>query len=401
MNRFNCKVSDKQGKIITLVRTAATREGVLTELQREGYYPIAIREEGRRGKTGGKRKYSGEAVREFTAAFSMLLESGLTVKDSLDVLTTIISGGDARYLVEEIKKGLEEGLSFHQCVKNLGAGVPPIYAGMVKIGEATGDLDMIFKRLHRYLTQRKEMRDKLISSLIYPVIVLFLAVFSVLIIITIITPRVSEMFSQLGNTAPASVLGVLQFSQIAFRGLLLFLGVLIAAVVLVHLRAKRNKRFAEALDRIKLKFPVIGSFIFENEMLTILFTLEALTESAIPVEEALRESTTSTSNKALVAALLRMRDKLLLGKGLAQAMEEEEIIPEKVARWVGIGERTGKVQQVFSQLRFFYEKELEKKVSRFMSLIEPALIIFVGLIVFGIVIFVIVPIFSTFGSLLE
>jgi type II secretory pathway component PulF len=245
------------------------------------------------------------------------------------------------------------------------------------------------------------MRDKLISSLIYPVIVLFLAVFSVLIIITIITPRVSEMFSQLGNTVPASVVGILQFSQIAFRGLLLFLGVLIAAAVLVHLRAKRNKRFAEVLDRIKLKFPVIGPFIFENEMLTILFTLEALTENAIPVEDALREATASTSNKALSAALLSMRDKLLSGKGLALAMEEEEIIPEKVARWVGIGERTGKVQQVFSQLRSFYEKELNKKVSRFMSLIEPALIIFVGLIVFGIVIFVIVPIFSTFGSLLE
>ncbi len=272
---------------------------------------------------------------------------------------------------------------------------------MVKVGETTGDLAYVFRKINDYLIRQKRIREKLVSSLIYPVIVLSVAVFSMILISTFIIPKMSEIFIDLGSGVPEEVSQVLSFSKGIFTVFLIMIPLVLVLGFTISAVRRRNSNFALAVDWLKLKIPFIGSFSEDNHFLNILFTLDALTSSGVTVEDALGEVSSNTSNAAIKEALNKAHEKVLKGIGLSEALGFEKIIPSRITKWIAVGERTGSMGTVFSQLSDYYENELEKKSTRFMSLIEPALIIFTGLIVFGIVMMVIIPLFSTFGTILE
>jgi type II secretory pathway component PulF len=222
-----------------------------------------------------------------------------------------------------------------------------------------------------------------------------------ILISTFIIPKMSEIFIDLGSGVPEEVSQVLSFSKGIFTGFLITIPLVVILGVVISTFRKRNSNFAVAVDWLKLKVPFIGSFSEDNHFLNILFTLDALTSCGVTVEDALAEVTSTADNAAIKEAFTRVHEKVLKGIELSIALSDEKIIPARISKWIAVGERTGSMEKVFGQLSDYYENELEKKSTRFMSLIEPALIIFTGLIVFGIVMMVIIPLFSTFGTILE
>lgn len=400
MNRYKCTVSDKNGKILKFVRPGSSPAAIQAELQKEEYFPISIRELPAKNAKE-QLNSSKKTIAEFTALLSMLLDSGLSVKDSLEILKTITKDTKVNALVSSIEKDLEAGSSFYSSIRNIGPSLPAIYSSMVKVGEMTGDLASVFRKINDYLIRQKRISEKFVSSLIYPVIVLSVAVLSMILISTFIIPKMSEIFIDLGSGVPEEVSQVLSFSKGIFTGFLITIPLVVILGVAISAFRKRNSNFAISVDWLKLKVPFIGSFSEDNHFLNILFTLDALTSSAVTIEDALGEVTDNTSNMAVKEALNKAHEKVLKGIGLSEALGYEEIIPARITKWIAVGERTGSMGKVFGQLSDYYENEIEKKSTRFMSLIEPALIIFTGGIVFGIVMMVIIPLFSTFGTILE
>jgi len=397
---YQCTVSDKNGKVLKFIRQGSSLASIQAELQKEEYFPISIEEKNKRN-TKGQLNSSKKTIAEFTALLSMLLDSGLSARDSLEILKTITKDIKVNALVYAIEKDLKAGSSFYSSIRNIGPSLPVIYSSMVKVGETTGDLAYVFRKINDYLIRQKRIREKLISSLIYPVIVLVVAVLSMILISTFIIPKMSEIFIDLGSGVPDEVTQMLLFSKGIFTSLLVMIPLVVILGVAISVFRKRNSNFAIAVDRLKLKVPFIGSFSKDNYFLNILFTLNALTSSGVTVEDALHEVTANTGNMAVKEALRRTYVKVLKGVGLSEAFSFEKIIPPRITKWIAVGERTGSMGKVFGQLSDYYENELEKKQARFMSLIEPALIIFTGGIVFGIVMMVIIPLFSTFGTILE
>jgi type IV pilus assembly protein PilC len=400
MNRYKCTVSDKNGKVLKFIRQGSSPSALQAELQKEEYFPISIREQVAKN-IKGQTHSSKKTIAEFTALLSMLLDSGLSVKDSLEILKTITRDIKVNALVYSIEKDLKAGSSFHSSMKNIGSSLPAIYSSMVKVGETTGDLAYVFRKINDYLIRQKRISEKLVSSLIYPVIVLSVAVFSMILISTFIIPKMTEIFIDLGSSVPEEVKQVLSFSKGIFTGFLITIPLVVILSITISAVRKRNSNFAITVDWLKLKVPFIGSFSEDNHFLNILFTLDALTSSGVTVEDALGEVSSNTSNMAVKEALKKAYKKVLKGIGLSEAFSSEKIIPARITKWIAVGERTGSIGKVFGQLSDYYENELDKKSTRFMSLIEPALIIFTGLIVFGIVMMVIIPLFSTFGTILE
>ena len=400
MGRYKCTVSNNNGKILKFVRQGSSTAVIQAELQKEEYFPISIREQVKKN-TKEQVLSSKKTILEFTALLSMLLDSGLSVRDSLEILKTITKDSRVNSLVYAIEKDLKEGSSFYSSIRNIGSSLPVIYAGMVKVGETTGDLAFVFRKLNDYLIRQKKLHEKLISSLIYPVIVLVVAVFSMILISTFIIPKISEIFIGLGSGVPEEVKQILSFSKGIFTG---FLIVILFVVILgfgLSVFRKRNRNFARKIDWLKLKVPFIGSFNKDNHFLNILFILDALTSCGVTVEDALAGLTSTVDNAAIEEAFAHVHNKVLKGISLSAALSDEKIIPLRISKWIAVGERTGSMKKVFGQLSDYYENELEKKTTRFMSLIEPALIIFTGFIIFGIVLLVIIPLFSTFGTILE
>ncbi len=400
MNNYQCTVSDKNGKIMKFVRQGSSSAAIQAQLHKENYFPIDLRE---KASKNNRKQFnsSKKTIAEFTALLSMLLDSGLSVKDSLEILKTITKDIKVNALVSAIEKDLKAGSSFYSSISNMGSTLPVIYSSMVKVGEATGDMAFVFRKINNYLIRQKRIREKFVSSLIYPVIVLFVALSSMIFISTFIIPKISEIFTSLGSGVPEEVSHVLSVSKVISTGLLTTIPLVVSLGVVISTLRGQNSNFALTVDWLKLKVPYIGSFSEDNYFLNILFSLDALTSSGVTIEDALVEVAANTSNMAVKEALNKSHEKVLKGISLSVAMSSEKVIPARITKWIAVGERTGRMDTVFSQLSEYYENELEKKQARFMSLIEPALIIFTGLIVFGIVMMVIIPLFSTFGTILE
>lgn len=224
---------------------------------------------------------------------------------------------------------------------------------------------------------------------------------SLVLISLFIIPRMTEMFTTLNDTVPAGINRVLSFSKGIFSIFLAAVPFMTLLSLAAHFIRRRNKNTRKIIDSLRFKIPLLGSFIKDNQFLNILFTLGVLTSCGTSVEDALLQVINTAGNTAVKEAFGRVHKKVIKGGSLSEALFDEEIIPLRISRWVAVGEKTGSMGTVFNQLSEYYENEVEKKSTRFMNLIEPALILFTGLIVLAVVLLIIVPLFSAFGNLLE
>ena len=398
---YYCRVVDARGRTSSFMREAATEEVLIRELNKEDIFPLEVRQAVEASlKAARRQSFSRGAVIEFTDTISVLLASGLTFRDALEVAQTIFLKGEINRMVAHLLEHIRKGAAVSDAVAGLGAGLPPIYHGFVRIGEKIGSLDDAFKQLAVYLGEDRKVRDKLASSLIYPALVLGVAVVGIVGIVTFVLPKIQSMFQQLGAAMPArlsSMLGLLRGAIYVGGGLAV--AALAAVLVLSGLR-RSNPRLALALDRLVLRLPIYGRMKYLREILNLLFALEMLTAGGFSVEDALSEAAKVTSNQAFRDGLTVARDSIVRGENLSAAFLGNPVFSSRIGRWVAVGEKAGQVEQVFGQLRRYYQAEIERWSTRFMSLVEPVLILGVGLIIFLIIIFFITPIFSIYEGLL-
>ncbi len=397
---FFCRVVTKEGRTTALIREAPSEEILIRELSRDAIYPVKVleaRETALRIARG--KRFSRAAVLEFTNTIALLLSSGLTFKDSLEIAQTIFLKGRVNEIVVCLLEEIQKGRSVYQALSDFGSSFPPIFKGFTKIGEKIGSLEGTFKQLSEYLREEKKIKDKLASSLIYPVLVLSVAVIGITGVVIFVFPRIKEMFYQLGALLPQRLESMLRLLNNSIVVGAVLIGVLAIGIVLVLLIKRRNTAFSEKIDRLLLKLPVVGRLRYLKEVLNLLFTMETLTEGGFTIEEALTECEKVISNRAIRSGILQARESIMKGENLSRAFLASSIFPERLGRWIAIGERSGQIEQVFTQLRHYYQGEIEKWSSRFMNLIEPILILIVGIIIFIIIYFFITPIFSIYEGL--
>jgi type II secretory pathway component PulF len=299
-------------------------------------------------------------------------------------------------LLERIRKGS----TFAAALEAAGNSFPPVYRGMVRIGERIGSLDQVFPRLSAYMGDQKKLRDRLTAALLYPAIVMGVVVVTAVLILVVLFPRLREIFTQIGPGMAGRVESLMQSLVVAFIviGALLAVG---AVLIVVALRLRgRGGEPAVRLDAAILRVPVLSGFLVQRELLNFAFAMETLTGAGVSVEEALAEGADAVDNRALRKEIFAIRGKVMRGEHLSAAFNRSAVFPARIARWVGIGERVGHVEKVFGQLRAYYQQEVEKWISRLMTLIEPALIVALGIMIILFVVLFIVPIFSLYGSVL-
>jgi len=401
MPTYSCRVADERGRITVLLREAASEEPLLRELSSRSLFVLSVRELSQ-GETAPTtvRRFSRRVVAELTDLLTLMLGSGLSLKDSLEVAQTVSHRGPGNELVILLLERIRKGATLAAALEGTGATFPSVYRGMVRIGERIGNLDQVFARLSSYLGDEKKLRDRIGAALLYPAIVLGVAIMSVVLVVVVLFPRLREIFSQVGQGLAAKVESLMSSLTTAFT----VIGVLAAAaVVLCALAARLRRRggpVAARIDAFLLRVPVLSSFLFQRELLNLAFAMETLTASGVSVEEALSEGAGSLGNAALKEEVTAIREKVIKGEHLSTAFAASSLFPARIARWVAIGERVGHVEKVFSQLRVYYQREVEKWINSLMTLIEPAIIVVLGILIILFVILFIVPIFSLYGTIL-
>ena len=398
MSVFSCRVIDSRGRRRELVREAESEALLAHQLARDGFAPLAIRPVGPRSVGG--RRYRRSAVIEFTATMATLLAAGLTLRDALEVAQTIYLRGDVNAIVVSLLSEIETGCTVTEALERQRTRLPPIYAGFVRVGERVGSLEGSFQRLARFLTEEARIRDRLVTALIYPTLVLVTAVLGAAGIALFVLPRAGAMFDQLGVGAPARLQQMAALTRALAAGAAGALAAAVVALVAVLAGRRLAPWFRERSDRWLLRLPILGRLLALRENLNLAFALETLTEGGLAVEDALEEASRVLGNRALAAALARARERVLGGGELSRALLEEPVLPERLGRWVAVGERSGLVAEVFGQLRAYWQHEMERWSERFMALVEPVLILAVGVVIVLLVVFFILPLFSAYGSLI-
>lgn len=395
MLNFSCRVINSLGEIKEINCKAINREDLEKNLKNQGVTLLSFK---KRGKALGI-KLKGESVLIFTQTLSMLLSSNLTLKDALNVSLSTFTKGKIRELINLVIEGLNKGEKFSSLLKENVTGFPPIYMGLIQVGEKTGNLNNVLKHLNSYLERSKKVKSKVQLALIYPMFILSVGIISSLLFALLVLPMFYEMFNTLGEDISI----ILKARGEIFTRVTVILASLISLITLLILRikhlGKKNPKRSAPYEKLFFKLPKIGDLLLENHSLNLIFALNVLTESTLTIEESLSYSREVVTNSYLKLELDRIKESIVGGESLSLAFSKT-IFPDKIPSYIKVGEKTGDINQIFYSLSDYYLEETNKKIDLFMAIIEPMFIVLVGASLIVALLMFIVPILTNLGGLL-
>ena len=370
---------------------SADEKTAVEMLRNTGVIPLSVEapKEGMRKKMS-LRSAKGDIL-TFTTELTALLGAGLPLDRSLNIIAEVSESKEMKSVVQSILKSIREGSSFSDALQKHPKIFPRIYVNMVRAGEAGGVLNVVLEKLNEFLESSKELKDHIISSMIYPVILIVAGGMSIIFMFTFVLPRFSTIFSELGASLPLSTKIILVFSS-AMRSYWWLIGSVVAVAVIAFMKYIRTTEGRFKWDALKLKF--MRDVVIKIETERFCRTLGTLLKSGVPLLQALNNSREVVGNRAVAAALESLSQGAKEGKGLAGPLAAAKIFPQLALSMIRVGEETGQLDTMLLKVATTYEKGLREAIRRFMGLLEPLIIITMALIIGFIVVSVFMAIFS-------
>lgn len=404
MTVYSYKATDSSGKIIKGSLEAADEKATAAKLQNMGYIPIRILPAGKeRGNlfdfdlSGNLflifKKVSTKDVMLFTQDLSALLEAGLPVDRSLAILITVTEKEKFKGVVRDVLERVQGGSYLSDALAQHPRVFSSFYVNMVRAGEAGGVLEAVLKRLGDFLESSQDLKDYIKSALVYPLFLVCVGGISIIVLMTFVIPKFSIIFSDLGQSIPFSTRFLLGLSELVRKYWWIILGGLGAVYVFIHQYLKsRDGRLK--MDKYKMTLPVCRDLVKKIEVARFARTLGTLTKSGVPILQALALVKEIIGNQVIAGSLVDVRDRVQEGDRLSQPLNEIGIFPPLAIQMITVGEETGKLDEMLLRVAENYEKVVRSMVKRFVSLLEPAMILAMGLVVGFIVISMLMAIFS-------
>lgn len=399
MPLFTYKAINSLGETEDGVRDAADEAQLVASLQAEGYLPLKIAAANSRSflglaLTGKQKKLSGKDIVLFTGELATLLESGLPLDKSLLVLMDLTE--DNAQLTKLIAKVLEKvkgGSSLADALE-LQAGVfTKFYLNMVRAGEAGGSLGEVLTRLGEYLESAQELKDTVSTALIYPAILLVMSLASLFIMLTFVVPQFTEMFASAGKELPVStqiVVGMAEWLQ-SYWWILLGGGLAISSYMKMQMADPVRKK---VWDGRFLKLPLYGEILLNKETANVSRTLGTLLGNGVSIVAAMMIARETVDNLVIADAIADTEEQIKQGRHIADALLEKAIFPKMATQMIKMGEETGRLEEMLLRVAGLYDKQLRVAIQRMLALLEPALIITLGLMIGGIIVSILLAILS-------
>ena len=386
------KATTLSGQTVEGAMDGKDEEAIIHSLHQLGYIPIRIvspqeKGTGLRLPSFLRQRVGVKNLLTFTQELSTLISAGLPLDRSLGILGAVTENGTLREAVKDVLRRVEGGNSLAEALANHSRIFPKLYINMVKAGESGGFLETILSRLAQYLQSSKEIRDHLISVMIYPLILTLVTGVSITVLVTFVIPRFARLFSDIKQAIPLPTQIVLTFSQLV-KG---YWWAGAGAVVLIYLGLKAYKKDEERRwrwDRYKLRWAVVGDLIKKVEVARFARTLGTLLQSGVSILPAFNLVKEISQNVAISRSIAHVHDRLREGKGISKSMDETGVFPPLAIHMINVGEETGTLDQMLIKVAEAYEEGVRTAVKRFVSLLEPLIILFMG----GIILFIVVSI---------
>ncbi|MGE3277193.1 MAG: type II secretion system F family protein [Vicinamibacterales bacterium] len=395
---FRCRLGTPSGEIIEGVYIAQSEAHLRRELEDKGLHVLALRPRGGLALAGlsfggGRGKVTRHEFLVFNQELATLLKAGMPLVQSLDILRARLTNPVMKAVLDDVHEQVRAGTALSDAFQSHGELFPSVYTASLMAGERAGNLDAVLRRYVAYAKVVDTVRKKTISALIYPVILILLAVALVMIIVLKVVPTFSEFYGSFGADLPMStqvIVGISNFVRSQFLLILLVLGGGAAAFWAWVRQPGQRAR----LDGLMLKLPFIGPSLLKFSTSQLARTLATLLGGGIPLVNALEIAARSTGNRHLGGELEVTAQRVREGQGFAATLLERKIVPDVAIKMIEVGESTGALQEMLNSLADFYDEEIETEVSRFVTVIEPALLIIMGIVIATIVLALYLPLFN-------
>ena len=402
MAQFQYRATDFQGKIVEGFMEAGEERSVVQRLRERGLVPIKIGSgagAARLGRSlslpvlGRRRGVRAKDLLIFTRELSTLLAAGIPLDRSLTTLVDLSSNEELRRVTGEVLQGVRGGASLAEALGRHPQVFPPLFVNMVKAGEIGGVLDQVLARLVDYMARAEDLRDVVRSALAYPIILAIVGGLSVAFLLTYVLPKFASMFEDLGSALPLSTRIMLAVSD-AFTSVwtLPIVGVLVGGSYGLYRYLDSTNR--QALDAWKLRLPLLGSLTRRVEVARFARTLGTLLRSGVPVLQSLEIVRAVATNKVIDHAIGDVEVGVREGVGMATPLGRTGVFPPLALQMIAVGEDTGKLDEMLVTVADYFDGEVRNEVKRLTSLLEPALIVFMGLVVGFMVISMLMAVFS-------
>ncbi|HOE19168.1 MAG TPA: type II secretion system F family protein [Syntrophorhabdaceae bacterium] len=389
---FSYLATTMAGETIEGVIEAADEKLAVERIRNTGLIPLKIvapKQGGLRGKIGFKR--SRADLLTFTAELSVLLSAGLPIDRSLNILSEVSEEKEMKKTIQSILKSIREGGSFSDALQKHPRSFPRLYVNMIRAGEAGGVLDIVLDKLNEFLESAKELKDSILSAMIYPAILSITGGISIIILLTLVLPKFSVIFAELGGSIPLSTKILLGASSSLRTYWWIFLLAIFAvwSIVRSYMRSAQGRLRWDAL-----KLRLFGDVVRKLETARFCRTLGTLLKSGVSFLQALDNSKDVISNQVIATALDNVAKGAKEGKGIASPLAAAGVLPPLALSMIKVGEETGQLDIMLIKVAAAYEKNLKETVKRFVSFLESAMILAMGLVIGFIVISMLMAIFS-------
>lgn len=398
MPEFIYKATTLSGQTVEGLIEGKDEDAVVHNLHHLGYIPIRvlpIEKKGLRLKfpSFASKRVGLKNILIFTEELHSLLSSGLPIDRSLRILGNVTENKNLKKVIMDLLTRLEGGSSFSEALSYHPKIFSKLYINMVKAGESGGFLETILLRLAQYLRTIKEIRDYIISVTIYPLILTIVSGISIIILVTFVIPRFSRIFSDIGQAIPMPTHILLTVSYWFRWYWWVGLGIILFSYILKKIYTS-TEHGSLKWDQFKLKCYVIGEIIKRLEVARFSRTLGTLLKSGISILSALNLVKEISKNRAFATAITHLHDRLREGHRISKSLLETAIFPALAIHMIEVGEETGRLDEMLIKIADTYEENVQKSVKRFVSLLEPIIILVMGCVVGFIVISMLLAIFS-------
>jgi len=391
MAEFVIKLADERGRVQEQVQTAASADELRTRFTHAGYHVFSVK-----ARTAasllGRRKVKLEKFLIFNQQFLTLIRAGLPILGSLNMLAK--GQKDARFAaqLEDVGNRVKTGEALSAAFE-AQAGIPTIYTTTLLAGERSGNLQEVLERYVAFQRVSLTFRKKLTASLFYPILLLVLVTALLIFMFTVVIPQFAELYSQIGSQLPGMTVALLAFGKWMQHNIV-WIALIVAAVILGGYRFAITERGRDFVDGFRIGVPVLGKIWLKYQVGLFARTLSTLLAGGLPLVPSLDTAARSISSRRVSKAVLDSIETVREGKSLAQALTATKVIPDLATEMISVGEQTGALPQMLNSVAEFFEEDVATALTAALALIEPIILIIMGVVVLFILISLYLPIFS-------
>lgn len=385
---------DKRGVKMKGEQIARNQNLVRADLRRQGITPVRVYKKSKPLFGGAGHRVSPKDIAYFSRQLSTMLKSGVPLVSSLEIISGGLANPRFQIMVNKIRGDVEAGGTLAEALGNHPVYFDELYCNLVMAGESAGALDELLESIATYKERVESIKGKIKKALYYPAAVIAVAIIVTAILLVFVIPQFEGIFAAFGADLPAFTAMVVSVSRSMRTHGIMYLIMIIGIVMSLIFLKKRSRGFNHWMDRISLKIPVIGGILEKAAIARFARTLATTFAAGVPLVDALKIVGGATGNIVFNEATLRIREDVAVGHTLKLAMQQVDVFPHMVIQMTSIGEEAGSLDSMLIKVAEYYEEEVSDAVDALSSLIEPLIIVIIGVLVGGMVVAMYLPIFK-------